>query len=528
ARILNAEAAVQQSLWNDAEESLRAAIAIDPDRPKAHIGLMNVAEGRAEQDDGGRRAQLLDEARKPAAAEMPRFEAFAQFRRRLGRLAAAQARLPGRAHDAAPGLEAAQHFEAAAALMPGDPYILENWGYLLLFQGRQANSETLLAAAIGRFRQALEVRPGYKWALTGWAEALAALDGGPVEKEIENCEAAIAKHGEALQADPAFRTALVGRDAVQVRLSWLRPRTEAASLLDEAAKDLALVLAANDADAWAHQVMGRARYALAERAAQGWEPTLLEAALANFRRAAELRKDEPDYRNDIGDALRAQAKFAEALQSYQSVPQEAGRAYARALVGVGLTQLGRTDAALQRTMETVGKWVADGRVHFGDAIRLDPGNYIAHRGLGAILGRLAELHPKTAGELLEEAGYHLQEALKARPGDAVTLTGLGDLYRAQAALPDIGSDSRWTLLGKASEQYAAAIAALPDHFAAWLGSARTAVALSGIAARRDMLAKAVEHYEQALAARPKHAAARKELEEVRKRLEQERPTAAQA
>ncbi len=510
-------------LWKDASASIESAVAFDPSGPDAYAALLAVAEGRAGQNGGGEPGQILEEAWNRVAPEIARFDGFADFRWRLGRLRAAQSKLPG-GQQAARALEAAQHFEAAAALRPADAANLEDWGKVMVHQARLMPSESLLQGAIGKFQEALALRPGDKRALAGWADALATREGGAVEKEIEAYEAAIAKYGEALESDAIFRAALVGRANAQRLLSWLKPKAEALQLLNDAAKDLEAFLAANAEDAGAYLVLGRVQNVLAERLGGNEEAPLLERALANFRHAASLHSNDPDLPNYEGDVLRTQGwklgkleRLDQAVAAYRNVPPDSGRSYVRALIGMGRSQLHRAAGAPRSTpgeMTAALQWLEEARGYFGQAIQLAPKNYIARRGMADAFRHLAELIPYQSAGYLEEAGRHLVDALKVRPGDPAALTLLGDVYYLQATLPDIGTDVKWSQLAKASHQYATVLAVVPDHFEALFGSGRTALALSKIAAREDMLNRAQEQFERALAARPNDQRARWQLDLV--------------
>jgi tetratricopeptide (TPR) repeat protein len=510
-------------LWNQAAVSIESAIALDPNRPEAYSALLVVGEGRAEQSSRLMRGQILEEAWNRVAPEMARFDGFADFRWRLGRLRAAQSKLPG-GSQATLALEASGHFEAAAGLMPSEPVNLQNWGDLMVHQARQAPSETLLAGAIAKFREALELRPGYKRALSGWADALATRDGGPVEKEIEAYEAAIAKYGEALEPDAMFRAALLGRANARRLLSWLKPQAEALQLLNDAVKDLEPFLAANAEDARAHQALGRVQYVLAERVGGGDEAPMLDRALESYRRADSLHCDDPGLPIDEGDVLRVQARrlgkpdlFDQALGAYRSVPMDAGRSYVRALIGMGRLQLQRTVGGPRSTPEetsAVWQWLGEARQYFDEAIRLAPESYIARRGMADAWRRVAELMRYQSAEPLGQAQLHLLEALKLRPGDPVALTLLGDVYYLQATLPDIRTDVKWSQLARASHQYAAALAVLPDHFDALMGSGRTGLEIAKMAPSKDTLNRAQEQFERALEARPGDQGAQRQLDLV--------------
>jgi tetratricopeptide (TPR) repeat protein len=515
-------------LWAEAEELYQKAAGIDRDRPDAFAGLMAVAVGRAEQDSGALRAQILEEAWTAAKSEITRFQGFAGFHRRLALLRMAQSNLPG-ASQTALGLDASQHLEAAGELLPSDAVTVQNWGNLLLQQARQAESEPLLAAAMAKFQAAIELRPGYKWALNGWARALA-LQGnhGSFDAEIGACETALTKYAEALQTDPTFRAALLGRAAMRVRLSRLKTRAEALPLLDQAVSEAEACVQSNAEDWQAYRALGQAQYTQGERRHGEEALEWLDRALASFRRARGLRTDDPDLTNNEGDALRAQARqsgeadlFDQALAVYRAVPKDSGQASVAALIGAGYTQVQRTFSSPRQTPEqaaAVNAWLEEARGSFADAISLAPKNHLALRGMAATLRRLAELDPKESAALLDEAERHARAALEARPGYPASLTLMGDVYYAQATIPKIDIGTKWSRLGKASGQYSAALAVLADQFTALSGSGRTAVALSEIAASSELLPKAEEQFERALEVRPGDRDVQKRLEEVRKRM----------
>ena len=91
-----------------------------------------------------------------------------------------------------------------------------------------------LAGAIAKFQESLAIRPGDRSALSGWAEALAAVQSGPVPDEIAKLEEAIGKFEEVLARDSGFRSAVLGRAGAKVRLAWRRSPDAARNFLADA------------------------------------------------------------------------------------------------------------------------------------------------------------------------------------------------------------------------------------------------------------------------------------------------------
>ena len=173
AQLRPAEAAM---LTKEAADSYRRAIALDPDRPGAYAGLIGAQEDQAQQDTGEQRVDLLEEAWKTAAAALDRFPEYGNMQRWAGRIRAAQSRLPGVATRQAMASEAARYFEQAATLAPYDAVIAENWGSLMVHQmrlGGRSAATTVFPATIEKLQMSLALRPGFKWALNHWAEAVA-------------------------------------------------------------------------------------------------------------------------------------------------------------------------------------------------------------------------------------------------------------------------------------------------------------------------------------------------------------------
>ena len=512
-------------LFDTAEKLVRTAIALDPDRPEGYSGLLALAEWRAEALGGAQRTAIIETTWNDVSRQIEKFEGFGNFRRRLGRLKAAQAGLQSGTEATSLAVEAAQHFEAAAALLPSDVNVVENWARALLWQARMTESESLLKGAIAKFQEALELRPNNKWGLSGWAQALTAIMNVPVEREIANCEEAIGKYGEALQGDPGFRDAILGRADVRSRLSRLKTRPEALKILEESLKEMEAFVASNAADGWAFEVLGTARYTLAERTPDDRARILIEGALVAYRRALELRPDRLELHNYIGDTLRAQAEragaselFDRAMEAYKAVPPDAGPTSVRAQIGMGITASQRTWLPWQSDSQwktMAEEWLGEALGSFTVAIGLAPQNAVAHRWMAVTMMRMWEINPGQPTDL-EKAEEHLQEALKLRPGDPNSLTLLGDVYRARAASKD--NDAKLPLLGRADEQYEAAIKILPDYYYAWMGAGRSAVDRAGIAGVKSLLYRAVEQFERALQSKPGDRAAQSELDAVRKRL----------
>ncbi len=563
-------ASKSQEVWEEARKAFQRAAAMDGGRPEAYAGLLAVEMGKAAHDRGGPRAQ---EAWEAVVLEIPRFDGFALFRRRLGGVRLAQAMQRNGPTETDLGMEAIQHFEAAAALTPSDPVTIENWGHALLQQGGRAESQALLAGAIAKFEHALEVRPGYKWALSSWGDALAATDTGLVKTQIAGYEAAISKYDEALQVDPTFRPALMGRASVKTRLSWLKPDGAALVLLVQAEGDAEACVQADSEDWRVYRVLGHLHYARAEHVDAEEASKRLDRALESYGRAAELTAGEFDLYNSQGDVYRAKARRSgrrelldEALAAYRSVPEDAGRAFAVALMGIGYCLLERTFGEPRYTAEetaAVAGRLEEARSTFDRALAAAPELYYARRGMATTLRHMAELKPETAASLLDEAERHAQDALKLRPDDRLLLTLLGDVYYAQATVTKVGDDVKSISLAKAYQEYLAALVMQPDHFWAQFGAGRTAMALSeigakrenasmrgdavmrgdatvlpmgrdlfgaldrseratmassGIGAERELLREAAEHFERALTVRPDDRAAQRELNEARDRL----------
>lgn len=162
-----------------------------------------------------------------------------------------------------------------------------------------------------------------------------------------------------------------------------------AGQLDPAAALVARVLAAAPEDPDALQLQGM----IARRRGDN------EAAVAWLRRSLAARAGQPHVHNNLGNALLALERRAEAIGAYR----EAVRLdpdYGDALTNLGLALLG-SEGEAKAASEALR-----------EAVRVGPANAKAWAGLGRAL---------RADARLDEALAAFRESLRLRPGDAATL-----------------------------------------------------------------------------------------------------------
>jgi tetratricopeptide (TPR) repeat protein len=321
---------------------------------------------------------------------------------------------------------AADRFNAAAALEPGDP----RWPYLL---GAAHQAAGRLDDAAAAFTHALEKAPN---AAAGWVHLgeIRLLQG-----RLDDAEAALRK-ALAVPATSAAAHSLLGQAALA--------RRDFKAVVEHLEAALAAVPEANRLHyplALAYRGLNnraRAEEHLARAGQVGLKPPdpLLDG-VANLRlgeRVALMR----------GRVAAQAGRYADAAQEFRkALAARPESVEARVNLGSVLASAGDRAGAVEQLL---------------DALRLDPSNVTAHFNLGSLLPA-AEARP------------HLEAAVAARPEDAEARRLLAQALRDGGHLPE------------ALEQYGEAVTLAPGDEAACLGEAETLVRLGRYAEARKRL-----------------------------------------
>jgi predicted O-linked N-acetylglucosamine transferase (SPINDLY family) len=252
--------------------------------------------------------------------------------------------------------EAAQILRRAAASLPGDASVHNNYGNVLRDLKRHRD-------ALDAYDRALTIQPDYADAHYNRAVALHGLG---------RLDDAIAGYDRTLALEPARAAAHNNRGAALQSLGRFR---EAVASFDRA-------LALKPDYAGAHNNRGAALFGLRR----------LEEALASQERALALQPDFADAHNNRGVSLRDLGRPREALASFdRAIAADPGRAQAHNNRGVMLKELGR---------------VAEALCSYERAIALEPGYAEAHNNRGLALRELGRL---------EEAAASFERALTVNP-----------------------------------------------------------------------------------------------------------------
>ena len=222
-----------------------------------------------------------------------------------------------------------------------------------------------------------------------------------------------------------------------------------------------------------------------------------EAALNYLQHAAQIRTDNPEIYNQIGDNLRWQGKFDRAVEAYEKVPKDDRQSYGWALAGIGWT---RCDQSAGIPKEQVAVRLSESRDAFEQAIAVNPEEPSRRRGLGETLRRLAGIQAADRDRLWTEAEEQLRESLHLRAGDPNTLTALGDLYLDRSSVLQQTAEI-WAMAGARVGPVRACVAGVAGPLwrtvrigasgdGAWANRVRTGVVSKGNHAVRGRIAGA--------------------------------------
>jgi Flp pilus assembly protein TadD len=201
---------------------------------------------------------------------------------------------------------------------------------------------------------------------------------------------------------------------------------------------------------------------LAERGA-------VDAAIAQYQRALEIRPDFPKAHNNLGDALVRRGRTDEAIQHYQrALETQPNFAEAHNNLGIALARRGRTNEAI---------------AHFQQAVRAKPDLVDARYDLGVALQEHGEIDAAIA---------QLQKALELKPDFAEAHDSLG------VALARRGR------IGAAVAQFQKALEIKPE-----LAEAHDNLGI--VLAGCGRTSQAIAHLRMALAFKPELAEARRNL-----------------
>jgi len=279
---------------------------------------------------------------------------------------------------------------------------------------------------------------------------------------------ALFKLGRAEEAIPHYRKVLELRPDFAPAHRGLGDALVTLNRLEEGLGHLerAIALWPGLADAWA---------GLARAMTEAGRP---DAAVAHYQRALRISPNNPIWINNLGDALARQGKTAEAVGQYERALQlRPGYAPAHNNLGNALLELGRASEAFD---------------HFRRALELQPDYVDAHVSLGYALA--------CAGRL-DDALREYRRALELDPSHVQGLNNLGNALLS---------------LGKADE----AVAALEKALAIDPGRADTYNNLGTALVTTGDVARGAEYYRKAIELWPGLLAARCNLAESYRRMQQ--------
>ncbi len=131
----------------------------------------------------------------------------------------------------------------------------------------------------------------------------------------------------------------------------------------------------------------------------------IDEAIVHYRKALEFKPHHADLHNNLGAALASRGKMEEAIAHYQKALEiKPNHAMAHYNLGVALASREKTEEAM---------------VHYRKALEIKPDYAMAHYNLGVAL---------VSRELYDEAIGHYQEALKIQPDFAEAHYNLGVAY----------------------------------------------------------------------------------------------------
>ncbi len=200
-------------------------------------------------------------------------------------------------------------------------------------------------------------------------------------------------------------------------------------------------------------------------------------AIPYYEAALRGRPNNPEVHNNLGNALSEVGKLDEAIQQYLITLQEnPDHADAHNNLGIALAMKGKLDEAIE---------------HFRQAIRLKPRYASAHSNLGNALA---------AEHRLAEAMKEYQECLRLDPSDARAHNNLGNVLAEQGDLE-------------------AAVAQYNDALRLNEDNPEAEYNLGAALAKLGRNQEAAAHFQQALRLKPDYLQARRQLEQMRQRLE---------
>ncbi|MCX6877876.1 MAG: tetratricopeptide repeat protein [Verrucomicrobia bacterium] len=319
---------------------------------------------------------------------------------------------------------AIKRYREALELSPGYSNALLNLGKLLADTGQ-------FAEAVNHYQEALRIRPGYADAHNNLGAALASLG---------RLDDAVAHYQEALRIRPDFAGAHLNLGVALANRGQV----------DEAMTHYQQALEINPDQADAHNNLG---VALDGRGR-------VDEAMAHYQKALEIKPDHADAHNNLGLDLANRGRADEAIAHYQQA-LEIKPNYAEAHLNLGMALAGRGQ---------IDEAIAD----YQQALKIKPDFANAHFNLGvALAGR----------RQLDEAVAHYQQALAIKPDYAAAHLNLG------AALAGRGQAA------EAITHYQQALKIQPDFANAHFN---LAVALAG----RGQADEAIAHYQMALKTKP--------------------------
>ena len=248
-----------------------------------------------------------------------------------------------------------EHFRYMIAATPNAPMLRYGLGYCLQGKGD-------LDGAIGEYREALRLRPGFADVHHDLGVAL--HDQGKIGE-------AISSYRKALEISPDLRAAR----------RHLALAFDAEGEIHDAIEQYGLALALDEADADTHNRLAQALVNTGK----------IEQAMTHFASAIRLRSDFVEARNGLGVALDSVGRLEEARQQYREAlridPEysEAHNSLANTLL-----KMGRQGEALQ---------------HYRQALEIKPAYAEAHYNLAVLLASQGQR---------EEAIAHYEKALQAR------------------------------------------------------------------------------------------------------------------
>ncbi len=196
----------------------------------------------------------------------------------------------------------------------------------------------------------------------------------------------------------------------------------------------------------------------------------IDAAVAHYRKALEIKPDYPDAHNNLGAALAGRGQIDAAVAHYRKaleIKPDDAKAYTN--LGVIMAGHGQIDAAI---------------AHYQKALEIKPDSAEAYYNLGVALARRGQVDAAIA---------HYQKALEIKPDFAEAHSNLGVIMVGHGQID------------AAIAHYQKALGIKPDYAEACYN---LAVAL----AKRGQVDAAIAHYRRALEIRPDFAEARANLD----------------